>query len=384
MHPARLLVSATVALGLGAELDAQPSDGITSRWHQSGYDLYDPEFSSDGNEIVLVRQRHRPNGGEAVGIPREKLDEIRRRIAADPRYADPEVFVLQVWSGEASERIDWGWAPTFSPDGTSVAFAAQTNPISQYRVGASTLAGNEIRIYDRSTLEIDVLAKPNTGYFSDPMFSPGGHELVFSLADAVNGAYGGGVGLAVTDLGTGTFEVLYPMTVEHDLPHLVDPIRFVGNRLLARVCRPGEPGVHLANHYTCDLIAPGMPNQTVLSWGRRDLDELRRLDFAAGPGGELLVHDNDWRPPASATGTRVDDYPFDRGRAVSPDGRLVAESSYNGVRIRLLAERAAEGRSWEFEGEMREVAWSPDSKYLAIVVTQYRPSTFDELLLLQP
>lgn len=383
-----LLTTTVVALVSCAVTEAQPSDGIAWRWHRSGYDLYDPAFSPDGTEIVLVRQRHHPDGHEAEETPRARLDEIRQRIAADPRYEDPEVIVVQVGSGEASDRIDWGWAPAFAPDGTKIVFAAQTNPISGYRVGASTLAGNEIRIHDRSTRKIDVLAKPETGYFADPVFSPDGRRLVFSLADAINGFYGGNVGIARADLEDGSVEIVYPVTREHDLPHLVDPKRFVGERLLARVCRPDEPGTYLANHYRCDVIAPGVPQQTVFSWGRRAIEDRRHLDLAAGPGGELLVHDDGWRPTTGATTTPTAEYPFDGARAVSPDGRLVAESAFSGVRIRQLADRAAPGRSWEFEGEMREMAWSPDSKRLAIVVTQYptetEPSAFDELLLLEP
>jgi len=384
MQRARLLTTTAVALVSCAVTEAQPSDGIAWRWHQSGYDLYDPAFSPDGTEIVLVRKRHTLDGGEAVGAPRERLDEIDRLIAADPRYADPEVIVVQVGSGEASGRIDWGWAPAFAPDGTRIAFAAQTNPISAYRVLAKTLAGNEIRIYDRSTRAIEVLAKPETGYFANPMFSPHGRQLVFSLADALNGAHGGNIGIASADLEAGTVEVVYPVTREHDLLHIVDPKRFVGERLLVRVCRPDEPGTWLANHYNCEVIAAGGPRQTAFSWGRRALEDLSGLDFAAGPAGELFVHDGEWRPSTSSAGTPTDEYPFDRARTVSPDGRLVAESAYAGVRVRQLADRAAPGRSWEFEGEMREMTWSPDSKRLAIVVTQYRPSQFDELLLLEP
>lgn len=378
-----LLATTAAALVSCAVTEAQPSDGIAWRWHRSGYDLYDPAFSPDGTEIVLVRQRHHPDGHEAEETPREDLDEIGRLIAADARYADPEVIVVQVGSGEASERIDWGWAPAFAPDGTRIAFAAQTNPISGYRILAETLAGNEIRIYDRGTRRIDVLAKPETDYFADPVFSPDGRQLAFSLAGALNGAHGGNVGIANADLEAGTVEVVYPVTREHDLLHIVDPKRFVGERLLARVCRPDEPGTWLANHYNCDVIAPGVPRETVFSWGRRTLEDLRRLDFAAGPAGELLVHDDEWRPSTSAAGSPTDKYPFDRARTVSPDGRLVAESGYAGVRVRQLADRSAPARSWAFEGEMRQMTWSPDSKRLAIVVTQYRPSTFDELLLLE-
>jgi dipeptidyl aminopeptidase/acylaminoacyl peptidase len=383
MYIGRHLASAVIALGLGAEIDAQPSDGIAWRWHQSGYDLYDPEFSADGTEIVLVRQRHTPDGGEAVGVPRERLDEIRRRIALEPRYADPEVFVLQLGSGEASERIDWGWAPTFAPDGTRIAFAAQTNPISGYRILASTLAGNEIRIYDRGTREIAVLAKPETGYLTNPVFSPDGRGLAFSLADAVNGSYGGGIGIANADLETGAVEILYPVTREHGVPHIAEPKRFVGERLLARICRPDKPEHDFVYHYHCDVVAPGAPTQPVFSWGRRTIEDFGRLDFAAGPGAELLVHDDEWSTTRASTSTEKSD-PFARAGTVSPDGRLVAESDYASVRIRPLTDRASEGRSWEFEGEMRQVTWSPDSKHLAIVVTQYRPSTFDELLLLEP
>jgi hypothetical protein len=43
---------------------------------------------------------------------------------------------------------------------------------------------------------IRTIAKPATGYLADPIFSPDGTRVVYSLADAINGAWGGNIGIS--------------------------------------------------------------------------------------------------------------------------------------------------------------------------------------------
>ncbi len=164
-------------------------------WQEPDTELYQPCFSPDSRAIALVRKKHIPDFAEAEMLSEEDRKKRTSPIEKDERYADPEVIVLKI--GETTpSRVDWGWSPAFSPDGTSIAYAFQKKPISRFRILAETMAGNDIRLYHLTGKSTRVLAEPKTGYLDSPVFSPDGARIKYSLCDAVNGAYGGEVGAA--------------------------------------------------------------------------------------------------------------------------------------------------------------------------------------------
>jgi len=67
-------------------------------------------------------------------------------------------------------------------------------------------------LYDRKTKNRKTAAVPEFGHLTDPVYSPDGQRVLYSLADAVNGAYNGNGGLGQAVLSTGTQEGLYPPT----------------------------------------------------------------------------------------------------------------------------------------------------------------------------
>src|SRR5882757_8065523 len=109
---------------------------LTWTWHESGTELYSPRFSTAGNEITIVRKRHIPDGGEAEDLSPEELRKRMAPLEKDERYADPEVIFLTI-GDSAVTRVDWGWDPTFSPDGREIAYACQKTPMSKVRVLAA-------------------------------------------------------------------------------------------------------------------------------------------------------------------------------------------------------------------------------------------------------
>ena len=123
-------------------------------WHEPGIDLFSPSFSATGKEVAIVRQRHVPDGGELEGLSLEESEKrmapIDEAIKKDERYADPEVIFLAIGNSMVN-RVDWGSAPVFSPDGQEIAYSYQKRPISRFRVLAKTQAGNEIRCYRHDT-----------------------------------------------------------------------------------------------------------------------------------------------------------------------------------------------------------------------------------------
>lgn len=346
--------------------------GIVWRWHQSDTEIYGPVFSPDATEIAFARKHHIPDGHEAEGIPEAKRKEESRRIDGNERYADPQIIVLRV-GGDPPTAIDWGWAPAFSPDG-------------------NTLAGNEIRLYDRTRKTVNVLATPAAGFLSDPLFSPDGRYVVYSIGGAVNGAYGGNVGLGRVALNSATVEILYPPSKNYDLFHLVDPKRFVSDRLLALRCRPAVAGTYVADEYECDLVDARPPQPVVYSWGRHRSVDLGSFAFAQGPDGELLVYNKGWRPAgrtSSPSGFSGPPTPTDERPGIpSPNAMLVADANDSTIVVRDLRTNAKR-REWKLAGPIRDSTWSRDSKVLAVVVTHYRSHEekrfdFDEVIVLRP
>lgn len=184
---------------LGSTLLTSAAESPLWTWQEPDTELYQPSFSPDGSEIALVRKRHIPDFAEADGLSEDDLKKRTAPIDKNERYADPEVIVLKI-GDKTPSRLDWGWSPAFSPDGTHIAYAFQKKPISRFRILAETMEGNDIRLHRRADKSVRVLASPKTGYLDSPVFSPDGRTIRYSLCAAVNGAYGGEVGVAEVPL----------------------------------------------------------------------------------------------------------------------------------------------------------------------------------------
>ena len=338
-------------------------------WHEPATELYSPSFSKNGEELTLVRKRHIPDGHEAEEHPQAELKKGFEGIDKNERYADPEVVIVKVGTKVAS-RVDWGWAPAFSPDGQQVVYAYQKKPISGFRVLAETLAGNDIRIFRRDGKGITTLATPASGYLSDPIFAPDGMHVVYSLGDATNGAWGGNVGIGRVSIDGKNNEILYPALKEFGLFHLIGPKQYVGTRLVALRSKPTSAGTYIANSYSYELLDLGPPTKVVYAWTDHESNE-RPQGFGASADGTLLVYDHGWRQVGTkmkrARNPSTDDDPG----ILSPDGRTIAvvESSDLNLRDR---ETQKPLKAIKVKGEIRAVAWSHDSHRVAVVSTRYK------------
>jgi hypothetical protein len=375
------MVAAVLSLQGGC-MHFSAKSGVVWQWHQAGTELYHAHFSPDAREVALVRKRHIPDGAEAEGIPKEKLKEEFNRIDQDERYADPEVIIAEVGKDQIT-RIDWGWSPAFSPDSSQIAYSHQLKSISRFRILAKTLEGNDIRIYDRSRKSTEVVASPEEGYLSDPIFSLDGRYVVYSIGDAVNGAYGGNIGLARVRLDTSEKELLYPIPLNRSLYQIVAPKGYVSGRLLSVVKN------RYGDEYECDLIE-FEPNPTVVySWGRLNRFDKKQPAFAQGPGGELLIFDGTWHSVAESVNAKLSSIEEQVPGIPSPSGVFVARGSKSGLIVQDLRS-GAKIREWNLAGPVREISWSSDSRRILVIVSKYRDGgegiffKFDELLVLEP
>jgi len=365
------VLAAVVITSCARQQGSTGFDDAEWTWYESGMELYSPQFSPDGARIALVRKRHTYDGHEAELVADDQIQTQRARIEKDERYADPQVII--VTSDQQIETVDWGWAPAFSPDGAKIVYAAQVSPISRYRVLASTLDGNGIRIYDRAARSQTTLAEPDVGYLTDPIFSPDGQQVVYSIGGAVNGAYGGNVGLGRVSIDSGLNETLLPPTKAFDLYYLVNSKGFDSDRLLAIRCIPAKEGTFLADEYLCDLLDADDLDNSVYSWGTRPFQDIYTFGFVSMATNGLLVFDRTWQPAEQASSSRSlpnSEATPDPGTA-SPNGLYGAHVSESMICIRELATGRLR-EQWEIDGQIQAIAWSPASDRVAVIATKYR------------
>jgi WD40-like Beta Propeller Repeat len=366
----RVLLGAAV-LGL-ASIRAWAADEPIWSWHEAHTEIYSPSFSKSGDEIVLVRKKHTADFHEAEELPEAEKKKLSDPIKKNERYADPEVIVFKI-GNNAAARVDWGWSPAFSPDGQQVVYAYQKKPISRLRVLAANLAGNDIRLFRRDTKAISVLATPASAYFSDPIFAPDGKQVAYSLSGAINGDWGGNIGIARVSIDGSGNEILYPATKDFELYHLIDSKRYIGDRLFALRWKPTSGGVHMAESYLYELLDVGPPTKAVYTWPTAKGSE-EPMAFCSDAKGEMLVYDGGWHPITAAKSDRKPASEDETPGVPSPDGRLLARAGDDGLEI-LEFQSQKVVKTIKVRGGIESVTWSPGARRFAVVTTRYREGT---------
>jgi hypothetical protein len=360
---------------------------VAWRWSQSGCELYSPAFSPDGREVAVVSKPHEPDGAEAEVLGDKVLANFQARAQKDPRWADPQALVLQD-GGKSVEKVGDGWSPTFSPDGRKVVFSAQKDAISGLRVLAQTLAGNEIAAYDRVTKTTETWVKPTYGHLDAPAFSLDGTRLAYGIEDATNGDWAGQVGVGILDLKMKTAREVLPEEKIRGALTLVPAHAWRGGELLALRARPASAPDSGETSYAVELAAVSEGTSTVHSWGVQSLEQGGiDADFSVLPDGGVLVFDKRWLrvdPKTGAAAPLPAAANFARKGMVSPSGANLARASERTVSVDSAGSNKAKF-TWTARGDVAALAWSPDSRRLAVVVTHKKDEDiflYDELVVL--
>jgi len=334
-------------------------------YSKNHYEIDSPQLSPDNKWLVFTRKLHAPDGIEAELFSEKELKQFEKRRKADPRSEDPEVVLMNM--AENSARvIDYGWDPVFSSDQKSLLYAHQTKPTSGRRLLADTFAGNEIRAYDLERKQHATVARPSFGYLSNPAFTDKG-EALFALSDAVNGAWGGNVGVGMADPATGQRKVLYAPVKEHGLYHLVNKFSMRDGVGLVLRARPLNAGVYMADTYDYELV--DAEKGTVLyNWGEHGAAAWFEVDFRVCPSGGLEVYDGGWKVPASGEASESQKPDMPAGQA-SSDCAHVAFVSKDKEALTILSLREEAARRWSAPGVIRSMAWSPDASRIALVLS---------------
>lgn len=366
-------------------------------WSAPGQEIATPQFSPDGNFIVLVTRAYWPDGANAEGLPESFFNKLTAKAKADPRFADPVIKAIAL-TGKLVCEVQFGWNPSLSPDDKHVVFSEQVKPITGFRGLASPLAGNGIRMYDCGTKELTKIADPDTGYFANPFLSSDGGSIIYSQNEAVNGAFGGSVGIERFDLRENRKVVLVKKesvsavpcppagssqpglcsretNLTGSFPQIVFHVAPVGGDLIALLGMPiPAPGdMYLSQDYDMNLVSVLPQQRTILSLGKRRAESWDNTTFQPASDGRILIFSQYWKLFSSTSGRPLEGLgsPNTKRKSIySPDLTyyLCAEPPDDPNHFVLY--RTADGKRLDSLPKMSaayEAVWSPESNRFAIV-----------------
>lgn len=331
----------------------------------------------------------------------------------DPlRREDPNVFVLSLGSLDC-QFLGFGWDPSFSPDSKKVAFAAQIKPLLGYRLLAATMAGNEIKVFDRVSGGLQTIAKPEGGHFSKPWYSSPGDTLYFSMEREVHDSWG-----TITDIGSvelGPIEITKHYSIEISPESQIErigPVEVQRNDPYFVRCRAADQmGFKSQRRYRCSLVKIGKKDESALDFGFFNDGEISSIRFFVlddgrivrhwikeirSRSGRLLAHRARWgfvagkefslRSEFNGTGS----WPG----AISPDGNFIVQAvdpfDYSRIGHMVIVSRHTGRvvRRFSFGTAISEYKWAPDSRHLVVIASHYADEVrqdflHDEIILLR-
>lgn len=178
---------------------------------------------------------------------------------------------------------------------------------------------------------VDV-ADPRTGYLDRPLFSLDGSSIVYTMNEAVNGAYGGAVGVARFDLrqhrsvtllekhtvpavpcppagsqGTTPGICSRPEYISRSFSDIVYDISSAGNEVIALWGRPiPAPGdIYLARKYDRSLVAVFPLQRAILSLGQMSSFDAAALQAISNE--RVLVFSKYWKLFSTSNGQALPD-----------------------------------------------------------------------------
>ncbi|GAB3244737.1 hypothetical protein GCM10027346_42650 [Hymenobacter seoulensis] len=331
-------------------------------WHQAGRYILDIDFAPRTSELALVLQYQRqPVSHDGPPPP----------LPVNDRSEDPTISLLRTDTRQLI-RVDYGWTPTFSPDGQLLAYSYQMRPMPNRRALASTFTGNPIRIYDRTTRRVTTVARPARTFLFEPRFaSP--QELVYQIGDTVNGSYAGGVGLLQLNLRTQRTDTLYAVQRSHGHYHLLGGVWPGAGELYYSVAVPQDHSIWMANAYEHQLYTRrglaqsfGLSSEAYVD----DLIGLRPVGEAVlvGQGqdtADTRYYLSYWR---KGKGQRERALPSQFTKAVlSPDGQYLFYLTQEGQAFVLNTDTFQQTTLSTGEAEVQTVQWAADSRRLALI-----------------
>jgi hypothetical protein len=313
-------------IGVSATANGQASSSLKKElvWSLPETEIASPQFSADGNFIVLVSRVHWPDGEEAESLPETFFKKLEARKHREPRFADPIIRLIDLKGNPVCE-VRYGTNPSITADNKSIVFSRQRKPITGLRPLAATLAGNDIQLFDCEKKEARTIAEPQTGYFDNPIFLPDGQSIAYTVNEAVNGEMGGAVGVEQADVSGARKESLLAkeaapavrcptagitkMTdfqsmmcaqttkLSSSFPTLVLNVVMAGDQLLVLQAKPipSAGDMYLASRYELSLATVFPKRDEVFSMGQGETNKLWDASIQPISDGRVMILADHWR-----------------------------------------------------------------------------------------
>jgi hypothetical protein len=346
------------------------------RWHEEGFEIFEPSLSSDGGEVVFERRRHVAEAEPSA----EDTSEDGEALAV------PEVVIARVGSQEAT-RCDWGSSPVFSDDGRAVAFIHVAGAPTGEGDQAEPSEDDEVSVFEREPGRTRGLARPTSGSPLIPTFTPSGGTVVYVLYHGPEASDG----VETVSLETGASCRLRPPDTRRGFYGVLWHPRWVHGHLLAVWSASGKARGTRGRRVD-DLVDLSRRGGVLYSWPERADDESPPAWFARAGEGEVLLVDGERWVTVSLEGGEANtvlapnDVPTTG--APSPDGgRLAWFDEMDPPEQTLTIHELPDGRKrgeWKPDGSIEAVTWSPRSDRLLATVRHVEDDRFlyDELVLL--
>lgn len=260
-----------------------------AEWYQQGYYILSPDIGNTVTEIAFVRMLSGRDSsidensfllGVALNyLPKESIKN---------RQFDPVISIFN-FRNRLLSIIDYGWTPAFSPNDNKIAYAFQLNPLkNQDKLYAEAYKGNSIKIFKKSSGEIEEVAKPSGNYLLDPFFTDS-TTLVYKTGNKANGPYGAAISLSEVNLINKKTKLIRPPAIKYRLNELVGEPYVFNKKIAYTVYSPVDSGTGMASEYQ-HLLLSG--NDTIQNFGIRKFTNLH-YKFVVNQQGNLYFLDDE-------------------------------------------------------------------------------------------
>ena len=349
-------------------------------WYSKNYILNSPSFAHSDSELVFSKQFNIPDGGDAIG--QEKyVEELLIKAKKQKRFADPVVSVINLRTKKVS-GIDYGWTPSFSRDDNSILYVFQTKPITGYRVLAKTMAGNNIKIYNRTAKSYEVIAIPNKTFLLEPEFLDS-TSVSYKVGAAVNGAYGAGAGLNIINLSTKKIDTILKPVKRFGNYSLAGAIHKYNNAICYTLCEPTDSFTY--RHMLVN------PQHVIIRFGEGYLKDLDEKVVIKGQNEVLFLDDDRERSDRKylilyRQNIQVSKRPiaFEYNKCyLSPNGQYMFFDDFKSNFYLIDLQTFYKTRIVLPQREIHSITWSDDCKKFAVVQDHESLSNTDKIRLFE-